>query len=237
MNSINDIYNFVNLLADSYQSRKIAPDEFNQIVDNVNLDLFKLKVGLPEEYQVSAPFARQAWQVSNKISDDMRYFITQTTIAKNVSTSIFAYPTNYGAFSSLRYRRVVNKDCDTPDVATRTIELVTDAELSERLDNTIITPTTEYPVGAWYAAGWKVFPSIINSVELTYLRLPTTPVWGYTVDPTTDLVTYDPVTSVQVDYPKTLWVDFAIMCVRYLGINIRDNELYQMVRERQVTGN
>lgn len=237
MTNINSVYLWVNFLADAYQSRKISDDEFNQIIDSVNLDLWKLKVGLPEEYQVNAPFARQAWQVSNKISDDMRFFITESTIAKNVSTGIFAYPTDYGAFSSLRYRRVLNQpDCDAPTVATRTVELVTDAELSERLDNTVIPPNFEYPVGAWYATGWKVFPTLITSVNLTYLRLPTTPVRGYILDPVTDLTNYDPATSVQLDYPKSLWIDFSIMCVKYLGINIRDTELYQMARERQLGG-
>lgn len=235
MNNVNDIYLWLNFLVNSYQSGKISDDEFNQVIANVNLDLFKLKVGLPEEYQVNAPFARQAWQVSNKISDDMRYFITEVAIPKNAA-GIFPYPTNYGAFSSLRYTRILNNNCDTPDVKTRTIELVTDAELSERLDNTIVTPDYDYPVGAWYAAGWKVYPKQINNVDLTYLRLPTTPFRNFIYDPVTDLTQYNPIGSVQPDYPKTLWVDFAVMCAKYVGINLRETELYQMAQQRQLSG-
>lgn len=235
MNNINDIYLFVSFIADSYQSRKISDTEFNQIIDAVNLDMWKLKVGLPEEYQANAPFPRQAWQISNKISDDMRYFITEVAINKN-NNGIFAYPNNYGAFSSLRYTRILNNNCDTPDVKTRTIELVTDAELSERLDNTIIPPNYDYPVGAWYAAGWKVYPTQITTVDLTYLRLPTTPVRGFIFDPVTDLTQYDPATSVQLDFPKTLWIDFAVMCVKFLSINIREADLYTMAQQRQLSG-
>ena len=235
MTNINDIYLWVNFLANKYQSGAISDNEFNQVIDAVNLDLFKIKVGLPEEYQVNAPFSRQAWQVSNKISDDMRYFITEVDIAKN-NVSIFPYPADYGAFSSMRYKRILNQGCDTPDVRTRTIELVTDAELSERLDNTIIHPDIEYPVGAWYASGWKVFPEIIKEVHLTYLRIPTTPFRNYTLDPVTDLTNYNPVGSVQLDYPKTLWIDFAVMCAKYIGINLREAELYQMAQQRQISG-
>lgn len=236
MNNINDIYLWMNFLADKYQSRAISDNEANQIFDAVNLDLWKLKVGLPEEYQINAPFSRQAWQVSNKISDDMRYFITQVNITKNAQ-DIFVYPVDYGAFSSMRYDRILNnEDCGAPDQKTRTVELVTDAELSERLDNTIIPPDYDYPVGAWYGSGWKVYPTIIKKVNLTYLRLPTTPVRGYILDPVTDLTQYDPLTSVQPDYPKTLWIDFATMCAKYIGVNIRDEELYQMAQQRQLTG-
>jgi len=235
MQNVNDIYLWVNFLANKYQSGAISDAEFNYALDAVNLDLFKLKVGLPEEYQVNAPFARQAWQVSNKISDDMRYFVTQVDINKNVA-GIFPYPADYGAFSSMRYQRILNQLCDTPDVKTRTIELITDAELSERLDNTIIPPDYDYPVGAWYAAGWQVFPDIITTVSLTYLRIPVTPYRNYTLDPTTLLTTYEPIGSVQLDWPKTLWIDFAVKIVRYFGINLREEELYQMAKDRMLAG-
>jgi hypothetical protein len=234
--NINDIYLLCYTLADKYQSRQLSDDEFNQFIDASNLDLWKLKVGLPEEYQVNAPFARQAWQVTNKISDDMRYFVTQVDINKDAA-GIFEYPADYGAFSSMRYNRILNdENCGTPDQKTRTVELVTDAELSERLDNTIIPPDYDYPVGAWYATGWKVYPTIINKVNLTYLRLPTTPYRNYTVDPATDLTTYNPVGSVQLDYPKTLWVDFAYIVLKKMSINIRSEDLYQYAAQRQLSG-
>lgn len=235
MTNINDIYLWVNFLADKYQSRAISDTEFNQIIDAVSYDLWKLKVGLPEEYQANAPFPRQAWQISNKISDDMRYFITEVAINKN-NNGIFAYPNNYGAFSSLRYSRILNNGCDTPDVKTRTIELVTDAELSERLDNTIIPPNYDYPVGAWYAEGWKVYPTQITTVDLTYLRLPTTPFRNFDFDPITDQTTYQPIGSTPLDFPKTLWIDFAVMCVKFLSINIREEILYSMAQQRQLSG-
>lgn len=235
MTNINDIYLWVNFLADKYQSRAISDTEFNQIIDAVSYDLWKLKVGLPEEYQANAPFPRQAWQISNKISDDMRYFITEVAINKN-NNGIFAYPNNYGAFSSLRYSRILNNGCDTPDVKTRTIELVTDAELSERLDNTIIPPNYDYPVGAWYSEGWKVYPTQITTVDLTYLRLPTTPFRNFDFDPITDQTTYQPIGSTPLDFPKTLWIDFAVMCVKFLSINIREEILYSMAQQRQLSG-
>lgn len=231
MNSINDIYLLTNFLADSYQSRKVSDNEFNYAIAAASDDLWKKKVGLPEEYQINAPFARQAWQVTNKISDDMRYFITQLDISRNAS-DIFPYPADYGAFSSMRYERILNQGCDTPDVKVRTVELVTDAELSERLDNTIILPDYDYPVGAWYGTGWKVYPTIINSINLTYLRLPVTPYRNYTLDPATDLTTYDPTGSVDPDFPKTLWIDLTYLILKQFSINIREEELYQMAEQR-----
>lgn len=232
--TVQEVYLLTNFLSDKYQSRQISDDEFNIAMSSANLELFKTKVGIPEEYQVGQARARQEWQVTTKISDDMRKFVTEVEI--NKVGGVFPYPTNYGAFSSLRYSRILNNGCDTPDVRTRTIELVTDGELSDRLDNTVVYPDFEYPVGAWYSNGWKVFPKIIEKVDLTYLRIPVTPVRGYILDPATDLTTYDPLTSVQIEYPETLHIDFTYRVLKYLAINIREELLYEMANQRQISG-
>ena len=232
--TVQDVYLLALFFADKAQSRQISDAEFNTVIASVNLELFKTKVGIPEEYRVGQTKARQEWQVTHKISDDMRKFVTEVEI--NKVGGVFPYPTDYGAFSSLRYSRILNNGCDNPDVRTRTIELVTDAELSDRLDNTVVEPNFDYPVGAWYSAGWKVFPKIIDKIDLTYLRIPVTPVRGYILDPATDLTVYDPLTSVQIEYPETLHIDFTYRVLKSLAINIREEQLYQVANERQMLG-
>lgn len=232
--TVQGVYLLTNFFADKSQSRQISDDEFNIAMAAASIDVFKTKVGIPEEYQVGQAKSRQEWQVTTKISDDMRKFVTEVEIDK--VGGVFPYPPDYGAFSSLRYTRILNNGCDTPDVRTRTIELVTDGELSDRLDNTVVYPDFDYPVGAWYSNGWKVFPKIIEKVDLTYLRIPVTPVRGYILDPATDLTTYDPLTSVQIEYPETLHIDFTYRVLKYLAINIREEMLYEVANQRQMIG-
>lgn len=232
--TVQGVYLLTNFFADKSQSRQISDDEFNIAMAAASIDVFKTKVGIPEEYQVGQAKSRQEWQVTTKISDDMRKFVTEVEIYK--VGGVFPYPPDYGAFSSLRYTRILNNGCDTPDVRTRTIELVTDGELSDRLDNTVVYPDFDYPVGAWYSNGWKVFPKIIEKVDLTYLRIPVTPVRGYILDPATDLTTYDPLTSVQIEYPETLHIDFTYRVLKYLAINIREEMLYEVANQRQMIG-
>jgi len=232
--TVQDVYLLFSFFADKFNSRQISSDEFNIAMAAASIDVFKTKVGIPEEYQVGQAKSRQEWQVTTKISDDMRKCVTEVEIDK--VGGVFPYPPDYGAFSSLRYTRILNNGCDTPDVRTRTIELVTDGELSDRLDNTVVYPDFDYPVGAWYSNGWKVFPKIIEKVDLTYLRIPVTPVRGYILDPATDLTTYDPLTSVQIEYPETLHIDFTYRVLKYLAINIREEMLYEVANQRQMIG-
>jgi len=232
--TVQGVYLLTNFFADKFGSRQISDDEYNTAMAAASLELFKTKVGIPEEYQVGQAKSRQEWQVTTKISDDMRKFVTEVEIDK--VGGVFPYPPDYGAFSSLRYTRILNNGCDTPDVRTRTIELVTDGELSDRLDNTVVYPDFDYPVGAWYSNGWKVFPKIIEKVDLTYLRIPVTPFRNYTIDPATDLTTYQPIGSVQIEYPETLHIDFTYRVLKYLAINIREEMLYEVANQRQMIG-
>jgi len=232
--TVQGVYLLTNFFADKFGSRQISDDEYNTAMAAASLELFKTKVGIPEEYQVGQAKSRQEWQVTTKISDDMRKFVTEVEIDK--VGGVFPYPPDYGAFSSLRYSRILNNGCDTPDVKTRTIELVTDGELSDRLDNTVVYPDFDYPVGAWYSNGWKVFPKIIEKVDLTYLRIPVTPFRNYTIDPATDLTTYQPIGSVQIEYPETLHIDFTYRVLKYLAINIREEMLYEVANQRQMIG-
>jgi len=232
--TVQGVYLLTNFFADKFGSRQISDDEYNTAMAAASLELFKTKVGIPEEYQVGQAKSRQEWQVTTKISDDMRKFVTEVEIDK--VGGVFPYPPDYGAFSSLRYTRILNNGCDTPDVRTRTIELVTDGELSDRLDNTVVYPDFDYPVGAWYSNGWKVFPKIIEKVDLTYLRIPVTPFRKYTIDPATDLTTYQPIGSVQIEYPETLHIDFTYRVLKYLAINIREEMLYEVANQRQMIG-
>jgi hypothetical protein len=232
--SINEIFEWVNFISDKKGSGSISPDEFNLACNVVSRELFNVKAGLPEEYQVGAPYARQQYQVSQKITDDIRNFVKDTTISK--ANGYFAYPADYAAFSSLRYSYTLNSpDCGGDPISTkRLVEVVTDAEKSIREEDGILYPTLEYPIAVYKEPGIQVLPKEITQVLLTYLRFPVVPVFGYTVSQ--DEYVYNPTTSTQVDFPATLHPEFAVRICKYLAINIREDELYAMVEQRLAKG-
>lgn len=228
---INEIYLSANAIANKYLSGAISPEEFNRFAAIVSNDLFKTKVGIPEEYQPGLPLPRQAWQVSYKISDDVKHLIVETDISKN-ATNFFPYPGTYAAFSSMKYG-YISSHCDSELTWTR-VEVVTDGELSIRLESKLLPPTHRHPIGAYYNDGFKVFPTDITSIRLTYLRYPTTPNWNFTL--VNDQPVYNPTGSVNFDFPVTLHSDIVIRICRYMGINLREEELLQAALQRQNSG-
>lgn len=232
--NISQIYDWTTYVLNKYQSGSLlSPDEFNLACKVISRELFNVKVGLPEMYQPGAPYPPQAWQVTQKITDDLKPFIKDTTIDK--SQGFFPLPSDYAAFSSLSYKYILNSTTGgNPYHEQNYIDVVTDSELRVRLADNVIMPTLKYPVATYRASGILIYPEDIARVTLTYLRYPLDPVFGYTVS--NDEYIYDPSASVQVEFPETLHPEFCMRIARYAGINTREFDVEQTIRERLKTG-
>lgn len=234
MISTNTIYN---LVADVFLSKKqsgaFTIDAFNTACQAVNYDILKWKVGLPEAYQMGAPYPPIAYQVTQKITDDVRQFIVIADIQKN-NSGYFQIPDDYFAFSSLRYRYVKNNSCGEPEWVDIDIPVLDDGEFNMRLRNTIVPPQVKYPIANYYNYGIKIMPEQISKVKLTYLKKPQTPVWAYTV--VDDQPVYDAANSVDFDYPVSCTNDIAVMVGKYMGLNLLFPEVVQFLEQRQDKG-
>jgi len=232
---INQVFNFVTFVSNKYQSGGLSPDNFNLACNVVSRELFNKLYGVPEDYKPGSPYPAIAYDVTQKITDDLRNFIHDATLLKNAN-GYFVLPADYAAFSSLSFNYVVNSQIpgQPPTSQVRFIEVVTDSELRIRTNNSVIPPEPKYPIAVYKDAGIKILPNIINNVTLTYLKFPVIPVFAYTV--VNDEYIYDAANSVQSDFPDTLSSEFAMRIVRYLGINISDVELEQAALQRLAAG-
>lgn len=230
--TINDIFNFVSYVSNKYQAGNLSPDDFNLSCQVVSVELFNVKIGLPEAYKMGAPYPPQAYEVTQKIKDDMRNFVTLVPI-QVANTGYFPYPTDYAAFSALNFDYIVSNP-NGPTLVPRKIDVLTDGEFNERLENSIVGPTMKRPIAVYQSPGILVRPIQVKTINLVYLRYPVIPVFGYNV--VNDEYIYDPLTSTQTDFPETLHSEFSMRIVRYLSINISDTELEQAALQRLGAG-
>lgn len=233
MVNVNDVVQLVQFFSAKKQSGMISPDDLNITLKAINLDYLKYLVGLPESYTPGQPMAPVQYQLTQQITDRVHPFIQKESVNKSQS-GFFPVPDNYFAFSSIRYRYIENGDCgEDPIVKETKISVKTDAEVDELLDNTIEPPTTLYPICSYYGMGIKVWPTIINQVIFTYLRKPLDPKWGYNV--VNDEPVYEPNTSVNFEWPDMCLNDLAILCAKYVGVNLEESELigFSMNRENK----
>jgi len=225
--NVNTVYQLVSsVYLNKLQSGAFTSDQFNSAIAVSNYEILNQRLGLPQDYQVGLPQSRISYQVTSKITDDLRHLITKADIQK-ANTGYFPYPANYYAFSSLRHRYIEPpKKCkDEPVWQDRRIELLDDGEFTARLESSVIPPTDYYPIANYYSYGIEVRPANINKVKLTYVKIPQTPVWNYTM--VNDQPVYDPVGSVDFDYPVSMTNEIAIIILGKFGVNLLMADIVQ----------
>lgn len=228
MINVNTIYELVSsVYLNKKQSGAFTIEQFNSAIAVAALDILKQRIGLPEDYQIGAPFSRVSYQITQKITDDIRHLIVVADIFRN-NSGYFNYPTDYFAFSSLRHRYIEPpKNCKTNEVVwqDRRVEVLDDGEFTARLESEVIPPSLYYAVANYYNYGIMVKPDNINKVKLTYVKQPVTPVWGYTL--VDDEPVYDAATSTNFDYPPSMTNDIAMVVLSKLGLNLLMQEVVQ----------
>jgi hypothetical protein len=234
-----DIYQFCLLRLNKEQSgMSFTPEQFNNAAEMVNWTYFKLKMGLPEQYQPGNPFPAQAWQVSQKITDDMLPFIVWMGGPDYPLLSVDKYgrseiPEDYVAFSS-SYYDYIGPECNAK-TRNRAIEFLVDAVFADRQQSPIKEPTKKYPVAKMAKNTIQFLPKDLGFVHFTYLRNPVKPELAYTYDSNADII-YNPELSVQFEWPQVTITDISNFIYEIMAGNIKSQLDLQIAAARKMSG-
>ncbi len=231
--TIFDGFKWVNFLSHKLFSGAITPQNYNLCLQIINIDFFKLRVGLPEDYQVGQPFSKQGYELTFKITDDIKHLRKRVLINKVGSS--FPQPSDFGAFSSARYPQVY-MDQGVQKQTLRKIEIVTDEEFNYRIGSALLKPFIKKPIANYVNGGLEVEPSAIDRIYFTYLRLPVQPVYRYIRNVNDEDIQNPNNPSTELDWPVTVHNDIWIRICRYFGINLREEELVAYMENRKKEG-
>lgn len=244
--NVNKFRNFVLYLARKAQSgSNPTPSQFNISMERAYISFVMGRYGNPQEYQIGQPIPRIAWQMTQKISDDLRFLLTKKQFAintdgqltvpdgttKDINTQIAP---KYLHASSLRFNHVISKNGRFVSKEVD-IDILRDSEIGGVLSSSINDPTTRYPVCAFYDTYIQFYPKTLQKVIFTYLRTPTVPNWGYTLDSNnrpvyavTGGVNGD---SVDIEAPDDCQNEIAMRTLEFLGISIREPMVIQYANQ------
>jgi hypothetical protein len=229
--NLQQIFDYCNNIANKEQTgATCTPAQFQSYIEAANIDYYNLKLGLPQEYRPGQPIPRQAWELTNRMTEDMRRFKVimggETTAPATLdSHGQMLIPTDYWMVSSIRYRLVKNTESCGVLIKWRDVDVLKDADFNNRVVSTLKAPDMDYPVCCFYADYIQYYPKTLQFVTFTYLRKPATPVYGFTI--ANDTPVYDATTSVQFEFPEFDHLDICRLILSYMGINIREQALIQ----------
>lgn len=102
------------------------------------------------------------------------------------------------------------------------IRQITHNELSYAL-NSVIYPIEENPRWIEGQGAITIYPNEVHTVKWDYIAYPTTPIIGYTAG--LNSITYNPVTSTQLEFDSQYWNEVILLSLPYVGVNLANNDI------------
>ena len=215
--TIDEAKRFLELLSQKTQSGGFTPEQFNLAADRAQMQL------LEKDYKL--------WQTSKELTEAISDFVEDDVpFAVPVATGKVNYPSNFMHTVDVR-RYYAQRQTQIP------CEEVRGKDVGEMMISQLNQATLRFPKYVERDLHWQFYPKDVGNIIIDYIRRPTVPVWGYTMQ--NGRAVYNPSTSTQFEFP-----DFAhneivgIMC-SYLSINIREGmlmEYAEMFKEQNKQG-
>jgi hypothetical protein len=202
----------------------IEPDQFNALTKVVNMDMLKVKFGLPEDYQPGAPISRQYLDATQRLTDETRFLKSRAGVATGSFNSSATIPADLFTWISCSYIYQRNIDGVAENIE-KMIEILTPDAAVERNGNYTKKPSATNPICVMGSNVITLYPDeTIGTVIFDYIRYPTDPEFDYNVG--AGFIT-DGGGSTEYEWPIHLHMDLTRMILGYIGINMREQQLEQ----------
>ena len=207
--TVNEIKNITTSIVSSERTGyTLSSEDFNLYLQKANFELFNQSL--------------KNWESKQVLTDILYPFKVKAdlTFVAGVATR----PADYARHSAAWY----------DDGATIVpVEVVTDAELPDRINNAITAPTVAYPIIYFLNEKINILPvSITTGVDLLYVKKPTTPVYAEKVE--NEINVYDSASSTQLDFDEIYHPDVIRTIIGFTGIDVKDSLIIQAIeREKQ----
>ena len=204
--NVNDIYKLISYLVDKYQGTYLSPDDFNMVINMAQRQYLNYMTEDGSGHMQMRLGRKTGMLVNAPVVESLSAFLKDATLAVNPSTQIATQPVDL-------YRLVSMRTTDD----TYVIRKITPDKLAEILDDPIDPPTATDPIYVDTGSDYKIWPSSIGNIKITYVKIPAEIKWAYTGN-----LVYDPLLSVQ---PEWSIKDLDDIIYRAIGINLKDGDL------------
>lgn len=209
----------------------VTPAQFNSFVEQGVMAWYNQKMGIRDGNGVSIPITQNNQQGIDYLEDikEQRPLLSTLGVITLPTGSTYDLNGNiapkYWTFASLSYSYFYTDKNGDKTVTERPIEIVKDNEWAKRTSSVIAPPDLKRPIAKFVGTKIIIKPKVITNVDLSYYRYPNTPKWGYSI--VNSRPVYESSTSVDIDAGDEAFNQIAMLCLGFLGINLREQDLVQ----------
>ncbi len=206
--NLNDIFNFLNFYINKFTGSWYTIEELEDLIDMAQMALYS---DLKPKYATS-----------QLIKDALSPFRETYNFTTLISGYVIVPDSTYLDVLDIQiYFQISNRTVYYP------IDLVNEDTRAQRLNSQIDPVTITSPIGEQTAPRtFRLYPTGVYNGNVTYLRRPVKPVFGYSVI-SGRIIVYDPNTSTQLEWRETEVPSIIIKALSSIGINIGSQEVMQ----------
>ena len=206
--NLNDIFNFLNFYINKFTGSWYTIEELEDLLDFGQMALYS---DLKPKYATS-----------QLIKDALSPFRETYNFTTQISGYVIVPDSTYLDLLDIQiYFQVSNRTVYYP------VDLVNEDTRAQRLNSQIDPVTITSPIGEQTAPRtFRLYPIGVYNGNVTYLRRPIKPVFGYSVI-SGRIIVYDPNTSTQLEFRETEIPSIIIKALSSIGINIGSQEVMQ----------
>lgn len=219
--NIKEIHDIIYFFLNKAQQGFISHEEIDSVLDKAQLTLLNVYHTNPK---MPAKMQAALLGESQRIEDALSLFkAKQTFTTSDTPQGILTLPANYLHLLSL-YTTVYNNQLGRNIYSA--VQVLNEEELIERLNSQIIPVSQEDPIAIMNSQNKiQLFPEQAQSGGVYYIRRPAVPKFAYTQSGRT--ITYDPNTSVQLEWRDMDINNIIATALSYYGLNLNSQEVMQ----------
>lgn len=204
--NLQDIFNELNFYIGKYTGSYFTVSELENCLDAGSLALYS---DLKPKYATS-----------QLVKDALSPFRSTYNFTTQVSGYVIVPDTDYLDLLDLQiYFQISNRTVYYP------VKMVNEDERANRLNSQINPVTITSPIGEQTAQRtFRLYPTGTYNGNVTYLKRPTKPVFGYSVI-SGRVIVYNPNTSTQLDWRESELNMVIVKSLQILGVNLRADDI------------
>jgi hypothetical protein len=110
------------------------------------------------------------------------------------------------------------------------VRFLNEDELALALKSQLRAVSTSNPIAIDASVGFRLYPAATQAGIYNYLRRPATPVLGYTQASGSRTITYDPLTSTQLEFTDVYINNIISRALKFWGINMAEQDIQQFAQ-------
>ncbi len=228
--NLGEINELLRYIANKTQGGNLPPNRFQDIMNMASRML--LNDYLPSRMKNNP---RTAYEEDQKVTDDIYPFKEPMDLMIDANGRAL-YPANYVYKSSIRKILTTVNSADPKKVKRREINVnvIDDDAVGGILSSRIVGPTISRPYATMYKDYIQFWPNNLQVVKFTYIKEPVKIIYATTL--VNNRPVYDPVNSVQPEWPVICQNALIVKALSIMGINLREEQLIKNMAEQEAAG-